>query len=396
MRVLKFGTLLPLTLFVLSLFHSKTISNSEVLNNKNTRWFVFFLSLIFISVLTADVTFYAFTRFKHSLGYIIIFVLIVKEVNTLNKIKGFFAILILSHLVIVILSPDIILNPETRSYLLQTSFLGDGNDFSLSLVVVLPLCIFLFLEGKSKTKRLIYLSVFLLLTLCIIGTSSRGGTLALLSVLLYLWYKSRHKIWGIICIFLLFIAVLLFAPPMYFERMDTIRDYENESSAMGRIMIWKAAINMALDHPILGVGAGQFPMHFGHGGYKSEDNAMPGKWTTAHSIYFLVLGELGFPGIIFLISVIVSNLWSNQGKINELKKYRSDLAVSYQRLFISFNASLIGFAVGGAFLSALYYPHLYVIAGLFVSGNFIYNKNFLSLTKLEELEGGNSSHLTSQ
>ena len=393
---LRLPTILALSLFVMSLVFSKTVSNGAVFKNSNTKWFIFFLSLISISVLTADVTLYAFKRFTQVLGYVFLYFVIIKQVHTLNRMKGFFAILILAHIVIIFLSPDIIFHPETRSYLSQSSFLGDGNDFSLSLVIVLPLCLFLFLEEKSKTKRLIYLSVILLLTLCIIGTSSRGGSLALASIILYLWLKSRKKIWGVVCILLLIWTVLLFASPTYFERMETIRDYESESSAMGRIMVWKAAINMALDHPILGVGAGQFPMHFGHGGYKSEDNAMPGSWTTAHSIYFLALGELGFPGIIFLLSIIISNLRSNGQKILGLKRYGTDLAVTHQRLFISFNASLIGFAVGGAFLSALYYPHLYILTGLFVSGNFIYKNNFLSLTKLEELEGGDSSHLNSQ
>jgi hypothetical protein len=36
------------------------------------------------------------------------------------------------------------------------------------------------------------------------------------------------------------------------------------------------------------------------------------------------------------------------------------------------NASLIAFAVGGAFLSVAYYPHLYVLAGIFTAAQVTY------------------------
>ncbi len=387
LNMLRIPTILALSLFILSFIDNKTITNAEVMKNKNTRWFIFFILLIIVSVFTAEVTMYSFDKFKHALGYILLFFVIVKQVNTINRIKGFFAVLILAHIVLVILSPDVVLDPETRSYLSQQSFLGDGNDFSLSLAIIIPFSMFLFLDEKSKMRKQMHLIVIALLSLCIIGTSSRGGTLALASVFFYMLLKSKRKLWGVVCILMLVCLVLLFAPPMYFERMETISDYENEGSAMGRIMTWKAATKMALENPILGVGAGQFPMKFGSGEYGSfETSSAHVKWTTAHSIYFLILGELGFPGIIFLLSIIISNLWSNENRISGLKKYDMELAFVYQRLFVCLNATLIGFAVGGTFLSALYYPHIYIIVALFVSGEFTYNRNISKINELHETD----------
>ena len=42
--------------------------------------------------------------------------------------------------------------------------------------------------------------------------------------------------------------------------MKTIKDYDSEGSAQARVMAWKAGVRMALDNPVLGVGAGHFPM----------------------------------------------------------------------------------------------------------------------------------------
>ena len=36
-----------------------------------------------------------------------------------------------------------------------------------------------------------------------------------------------------------------------------------EGSAQGRILAWQAAGRMALDHPLMGVGSGHFPVAYG-------------------------------------------------------------------------------------------------------------------------------------
>jgi probable O-glycosylation ligase (exosortase A-associated) len=324
----------------------------------------------------------SFKVFRAVLGYAIIYFVMIKQIATLEKLKGVFIVLIVSHIVIAMLSPEIVLEPETRSYLNQAApFLGDGNDFALSVSITLPLCLFLYLEAKKKFFKLFSLISFVLLTLCIVGTSSRGGFLALTGVTLYFFFKSPKKAKAFIGLLLLVFVIYLFAPPSFYLRIKTIKNYESESSASARIMVWKQAIKMAQAHPILGVGAGHFPIKFGTEfrppGYPERGGLA---WLTAHSIYFLSLGELGFPGLIVLVYIIISNLLSNEKRIRSLKQINSDISTTYQRLFICLNAALIGFAIGGGFLSALYYPHLYIIAGLITSGEFIFNREVLIST----------------
>src|SRR5690606_24820523 len=100
-----------------------------------------------------------------------------------------------------------------------------------------------------------------------------------------------------------------YAPPVYFERLSTITHYQNEGSAMGRITAWKAGTRMALDNPVTGVGAGHFAVSFGTRYRPPEAEGMP--WLTAHSSYFLVLGELGLPGIIAFLILTWGNIRAN-------------------------------------------------------------------------------------
>jgi predicted MFS family arabinose efflux permease len=144
--------------------------------------------------------------------------------------------------------------------------------------------------------------------------------------------------------------------------MGTITDTE-ESSAQGRILAWKQGIQMALGSPLIGVGPGHFPMAYG--------TANTSRWMTAHSIYFLLLGELGFPGLTLLLILIFSNLLANRQLLQQVWRLPRDDAATARNILACTSAATVGFAVGGAFLSAAYYPHLYVLSGVLVAGRHI-------------------------
>lgn len=366
------NSIIPLGMFALSLFISPRASNGEVLQERNALWILFFVLLVGVSVLTAEVQFNAFLKFRQVVGYFFLFFMIVKLTADLRRLKILFATLAFIHVGLILLNPDLILKPEIRSYIQGVTFLGDGNDFSLSVTIVIPMCLFLLLEAKAKWLKLLYLMVLGLLLFSIIGTSSRGAAIAILAVLLYLWLRSQKKLLGIVALTVVALAVLVFAPPSYFERMETVKDYETESSAQGRLRAWAAAIRMAKDHPLLGVGSGHFGMMYSNRYRPADYDGDTMGWLTAHSIYFLTLGELGIPGVIILLSIIIGNLRENGRRLRDLKRIPSEARETYRRLFVCLDSSMIAFAVGGAFLSAIYYPHLYVITALMTVAGLFY------------------------
>ena len=149
--------------------------------------------------------------------------------------------------------------------------------------------------------------------------------------------------------------MLLFAPPAYFDRMGTITS-PTDGSAQGRIQAWSGGIGMAVNNPVFGVGAGQFGPRWGK---------------TAHSSYVLLFAELGFPGLVVIIMLVFGNLHANM-KVRRLFPARgppSQSATESEHIRMQFatSAAMIGFAVAGAFLSAPYYPHLFVLTGIMLS-----------------------------
>jgi len=142
-------------------------------------------------------------------------------------------------------------------------------------------------------------------------------------------------------------AAIGFMPDKWRDRMQTIETYRNDSSAMARINAWETAFHVARDRPF---GAGfelASPRVFAR---YAPDPSVP---RAAHSIYFQMLGEHGFPGLaLFLLLWLL--VWLDASWIirrarsrNELR-WASDLARMIQ-------VSLVGYFVGGAFLSLAYY-----------------------------------------
>lgn len=358
LTVLKMNSLVPLGAFLVSLLTGTAGVAKERLGDDPAVKAVFaILGLVFLSVLTADIREFAVTRFSALVGYVIIFWVMLSEMTTVGRIKGLFVTLVFVHLVIAGLNPILFTDPENRNYIASGSFLGDGNDFSLSLAVVLPLGLFLFLNAKAWQRPFWGLAL-LVLVACVVLTQSRGGTLGIGAMLAYYWAKSPKKMQtGALAVVVVGMVVAM-APGAYFARMNQIGDTQ-EGSASARLMAWGVAVQMAADNPLLGVGAGSFPSKIGN---EYRTDAVLGSGMTAHSVYFLALGELGLPGFIAVFYFIIAGLVANRRLSRQVRERFGPQSVEAQLLGSS-SASMIAFAVAGAFLSALYYPHIYVMAG---------------------------------
>lgn len=369
---LKLTSLIPISLLLIVVFSGGLRRMKEIFSDPVSKWILIYLVIIAFSVVTAVVTLRAFNVTKLVLGYVFLAFMIVRIATTTERVHGIFATLILAHLFLLAMNLEVVLQPEQRNYVEGGSFLGDGNDFSLSVCILLPMSIELALAAGKRPVRFLWWGALLTLLLAVIGSSSRGASLALVAVAVYLWLRSPRK--GAVLAIVGTVAALLFAyaPDLYFERMGSIAHYEEDGSAMGRIYAWEAAIQMFVHNPLLGVSAGHFPVMLGTEYLPPEAGNMA--WLTAHSMYFLVLGELGLPGTIALLTLIFGNMRLNTKLRHNLTRHsttdasQSDAGgVRPDRTLYLLNASMLGFAVAGAFLSVAYYPHVFVLSALMIS-----------------------------
>jgi putative inorganic carbon (hco3(-)) transporter len=245
------------------------------------------------------------------------------------------------------------------------SSITDNNSISVALVMMIPLMFYLRSITPSKWIKLGLAASIGLSLMAILGSHSRGAFLAVLMMVLFLWLKSQKKfLLGILLVASVPLAIG-FMPAKWTERMRSIEAYQQDGSAMGRINAWKMAINVANDRPLVGGG---FELYTARTFAKYAPDALD--IHAAHSIYFQMLGEHGYVGLLLFLSLGFVG-WANGSRIIKLtqsdpeKKWAGDLARMIQ-------VSLVGFAVGGLFVNIGYWEiHYYLVVALMVMRNLV-------------------------
>ena len=237
---------------------------------------------------------------------------------------------------------------EYRVYGPLGSFIEDNNALALATIMTIPLLRYLQLQATNRWIRYGLVVAMVLCAFSALGSQSRGGLIAIGAMLAFLWFKSRAKVVTGILLLMLIPLAIDFMPDKWDERMRTIQNYEQDSSAMGRINAWMMAFNLAQDRPLVGGGFQIYNLDV-FGRYAPD----PTDVHSAHSIYFQMLGEHGFVGL-FLFLLLWFLVWRDaawidrQTRRREGMQWASDLARMIQ-------VSLVGYAVGGAFLNLAYY-----------------------------------------
>lgn len=232
-------------------------------------------------------------------------------------------------------------------------FIGGNNEVALALVTIIPLMRYVHLQLTDRRLRAIMLGCIGLCAVTALGTYSRGALLAVGAIVLFLWLKGPNKtVWAVVWA-VVGATALSFMPDHWWARMETIETYREDDSALGRINAWWMAFNLARDRLLGGGFMIYMPEIFQR--YSPE----PDRVHAAHSIYFQVLGEHGFIGLILFLAIgattwMTARWLIKAGRQDAQDKWAADLGAMVQ-------VSMIGYAVAGAFLSLTYYDLPYNI-----------------------------------
>ena len=142
--------LIPLTCIFGTLVRKTPVSNREFFAELNTKLMGTLLALLVVSTAFATVTMTAYSVLTTVLAYILIYWVLVRQIGDLRRLKGVFITLTMVHIMIAALNPAVFSSTENRVGINSGAFLGDGNDFSLSVNICIPLCLFLMAESKKK------------------------------------------------------------------------------------------------------------------------------------------------------------------------------------------------------------------------------------------------------
>ncbi len=273
---------------------------------------------------------------------------------------------------------------ENRVWGPPGSFIQDNNALALALIMTLPLMWYLYNLVKNRYGRFAIAGVMATTCLAILGSHSRGAVLAAGMMLLALMIKQQHKVKIAMLLLAAIPVAISFMPEQWFDRMGTIATYEEDTSAMGRLSAWEFATDMAIQRPI-GGGFNSF----------TEDNyrrysphiadmvdQRDGRFQGSHSIYFRVLGEHGFVGLGLFLLLGLSAYRCGSKVIRKCRRIESmQWAVSLAQLL---QVSMIGFAVGGAFLNLAYFDFYYHLIALLIILRVLADEEYLRVSAEQE------------
>jgi probable O-glycosylation ligase (exosortase A-associated) len=245
--------------------------------------------------------------------------------------------------------------------------LESNNALAVGLVMLVP--IFYFLHQTEPNRWIKRALVLCMVTLAFstLGSQSRGALLALLAMAFFLGLKGRYPARTSLGLLVLVALAIAFMPESWTNRMETIRSYQEDGSAMSRLWTWTTLWNAAVDRPLVGAGfVSDNPTVFGrYAPTDGEWGMFAGRVYVAHSIYFQMLGEHGFVGLgLFLAFGITA--WVSAGRVARRAMPDAEYAAWMPLLMRMVQVSLIGYAVGGAFLSIAYLDLPFYIVGFVV------------------------------
>ena len=248
-----------------------------------------------------------------------------------------------------------IVDPENQSYRIGGP-IGDANFYGQMLLFVVPLAVDRLRYDKENLWRLIA-ACALAATLCSIAfTFSRGTFLATGIILLLMLVKDPPRPAVTAAILALAVTALIVFLPQYIERMysmiGTFLQSGNDSGGVqdsgirGRLGAMQVALQIFLEHPLLGIGLGNFEHYYQHYALQFGSSER-GVDLAAHSLYLEIAAERGLLGI----TVYLVLIWYIFRIImKSARQLHAAGLTAYENMVFSYGFSLLGYLATSVFL----------------------------------------------
>jgi O-antigen ligase len=270
---------------------------------------------------------------------------------------------------------------ESGRLFLPNGKFSNPNEMAQALCMGLPLWFAMVQEWKSGLKKLAGAGVVFLMLLMISKCGSRGAmiTMVVLVLMMFIRASAMGKMKLLMAGIVLFGIIVTFLPGRLLRRYQTMNtddseqgmvvsgdDYDaqmNESavtSAQKRRDLLKRSIKYTFQHPLFGVGPGNFPV--------AEDADMraqgfrKGTWQGTHNSYTQVSSEVGMPAALAYMFVIFMSYWRT---MKLYKRTKDDPRLSsIANCSLGINYCMLVYAVSVFFDYIAYTSMLSVFGGL--------------------------------
>jgi O-antigen ligase len=268
---------------------------------------------------------------------------------------------------------------ETGRLELTHGSFADANEYAMMMLIGIPLLLVL-----TRTKNKLWIAVGIGLAavngLAFLRAGSRGAMIAFLCMCAVLFFSvSLAKKVAFLGVGVVLALLSVIALPSYLENRyltffsadesaltevdleRAMREGADTTSAQGRLDLLFASLKLTAEHPLFGVGPGNFaPAYFD----ESAARGVRVAWNVCHNTYTQLSSETGILGAGLFIAFVYQAFRALRRVIKHgAAAGHPELATAAYHLWLS----LVAMACSAFFLSLGYSPIFYVWAGLAVA-----------------------------
>ena len=352
--------------------------------------------VVVLSAMNAAFPGWSWSQIHHSYNWVVIYFLTVSIVNTRQRL--FFLVLIF-----LIASFKLSLH-GTRTFASRgfaftewglkgpPGFFENSGELAMQMLIFVPMMWFLTQAMKPHLGKWMYrFFLFAAATgvITIIGSSSRGGQLALAIQLIIVFLIGRFSIKSLMAVVFVGMTAFFLLPEKQMERFTTAGE---DKTSQSRLMYWEHGWEMMTNHPALGVGFDGFRFyHAKYYGHKSE--SLTKRPEVSHNSFVQVGTGTGFTGL-FIFGLLVILGFTTCRKIRQKAEEREGVACFDASLARGFSAGLWGFLVAGQFISAAFYPFLWIQLALIMSLKNITDRSVARQKRLAKQQKHEAAHIS--
>lgn len=255
----------------------------------------------------------------------------------------------------------------------KNSIIADNNNLALAFSMALPLTIYTISQFKSQIIRFALIGFLVVHVAAILGTYSRGGFISLAIVSLYLVVRAKRRVLWITLGVVGLVAGAVFVPDKWSDRMNTISSAQEDSSFVGRMIAWKQSTLIAINNPLTGGGFHAVQNYdvwakVGRDFHLLDFIPTPAydsiRAKAAHSIYFQVLGDQGFVGLIMFLGIFFMMHLYLQSILKRKKRNQNPDCDWIFELAYLLRGVMLAYLVAGAALSIAYFDLMFVLIAI--------------------------------
>jgi putative inorganic carbon (hco3(-)) transporter len=237
----------------------------------------------------------------------------------------------------------------------ESSMMADFVFFSIPLFLhlaehnaVLPLSL-----GR---RRWLFWGLTVIFAIGAFGSYARTGLVCLACMLGGYFLRAKRKL-RFLPLFAVLAFALVFASAGWKDRMETISNYQNDDSAETRVIVWQWAWDFAKTHPLGGGFEAYFVQDIDTGAVDAIGEEIHVKARAFHSIYFSMLAEQGYPGLLIFLAIVAGSFLSLH-RTRKQTRERADLRWAHD-MAGHMQIALFALLVGDAFIDPSFYPILW-------------------------------------